>query len=74
MRKLETAGPGSGPAILELAREMNRTAAELDVATTRFEKRAEVVAGRDDRAVARRMKTHSDHMVRILRELVAMFR
>lgn len=74
MRKLETAGPGSGPAVLELAREMTRTAGELDVATTRFEKRAEAVSSRKDREVAARMKHHSDRMVTVLKELIAMFR
>ncbi len=74
MRKLETAGPGSGPAILELAREMHRTAGELDVATTRFEKRAEAVSSRKDREVAERMKHHTDKMVTVLKELITMFR
>ena len=74
MRKLEAAGPGSGPAILELAREMNRTVGELDVATTRFEKRAEAVSSRKDREVAERMKHHTDKMVPIVKELIAMFR
>jgi hypothetical protein len=74
MRRLEAAGPGSGPAVLELAREMTRTAGQLDVATTRFEKRAEAVSSRQDREVAERMKHHSDRMVTVLKELIAMFR
>ena len=33
MSKLDTEGRGSGPAILELAREMDRTARKLDAGT-----------------------------------------
>jgi hypothetical protein len=46
MRQLETAGRGSGRAVLDLAREMNRTARQLDAATAAFEKRAEAVSSR----------------------------
>lgn len=74
MRQLETAGRGSGPAVLELARQMNRTARQLDAATAAFEKRAEAVSSREDRAVAARMKNHADTMVKTLEQLVAMFR
>lgn len=74
MRKFEAAGRGSGPAVLELAREMNQTARQLDAATTNFEKRAEHVSSRQDRVVAERMKVHANNMVRTLEELVAMFR
>lgn len=74
MRKFESAGRGSGPAVLQLAREMNRTARELDAATINFEKRAEAVSSRQDRAVAARMKTHANNMVKTLEELIGMFR
>jgi hypothetical protein len=74
MRKLEMAGRGSGPVVLELAREMNRTARQLDAATATLEKRAEAVSSRQDRAVAERMKKHADTMVKTLGQLVAMFR
>jgi hypothetical protein len=74
MRKLESAGRGSGRAVLQLAREMNKTARELDGVTTNLEKRAEAVSSRQDRAVAARMKSHANNMVKTLEELVAMFR
>jgi len=74
MAKLDTAGRGSGPAILELAREMDRTARKLDVATGSLEQRAEAVSSREDRTVAERMRTHANAMVRTTDKLIALFR
>ena len=74
MSKLDTAGRGSGPAILQLAREMDQTARKLDVATGGLEQRAEAVSSREDRAVAERMRAHANAMVRTTDKLIALFR
>jgi hypothetical protein len=74
MNKLSGSGPGAGPAVFELAREMDRTARKLDSATGQLEKRAEAVAHKEDRAVAERMKTHADTMVKSVDRLAALFR
>ena len=72
LKGLETTGPGSGPAVLAQALELDRTARELDAATGRLEKRAAAAPARDDRQVAGRMKAHADAMVRASAELVGM--
>ena len=74
VNKLGAQGPGSGPAVLEVAREMDRTARQLDAATIRLEKRAETVSSSEDRTVAQRMKAHSDNMVRTVDKLISLFR
>jgi hypothetical protein len=74
MSKLETEGRGSGPAILQLAREMDQTVRKLDVATGSLEQRAKAVSSREDRAVAERMRAHANAMVRTTDKLLALFR
>jgi hypothetical protein len=74
MAKLDTAGRGSGPAILQLAREMDQTVRKLDVGTGGLEQRAKAVASGEDRAVAERMRTHANAMVRTTDRLLALFR
>jgi len=74
MKKLDTEGRGSGSAVLELAREMDRTVRQLDTGTGRLEQRARSVASTEDRTVAGRMKSHAAQMVKTVDQLIALFR
>jgi hypothetical protein len=74
IRQLDTAGRGSGPAILEAAREMDRTVRQLDAQTSRLQKHADAVSKAEGRVVAARMLTHANRMVKIVDQLIVMFR
>jgi hypothetical protein len=72
--QLDVAGTGSGPAILETAREMERASRQLSAQTGQLRKRADVIGTLDARNVADRMKGHADTMGRTADQVVTMFR
>ena len=72
--ELETAGPGSGPALRELAREMERTAREMRALTVRLDTRAEAGAPKDVRRVADRLNEQAGQIVRTIDRFAVMFR
>jgi hypothetical protein len=74
MTRLDKAGTGSGPAIREIAREMDREARELGAISGLLRKRADAVASTEDRRVADRLKGQADLMVKSIDKLAALFR
>ena len=72
--ELDGAGKGTGPAILDLARQMDRGTRQLVADTIQFEKHADVVGSGEARVIAKRMKLHSESMVRAVDKLIGMFR
>jgi hypothetical protein len=74
MIKLDNLGRGSGPAVIKLAGEMDRTARKLDAETGGLERRARAVSRQEDRTVAERMKVHSDAMVKTIDRLGTLLR
>ena len=72
--ELDGAGKGTGPAILDLARQMDRGTRQLVADTIQFEKRTDVVGSGEARVIAKRMKLHSESMVRAVDRLIGMFR
>jgi hypothetical protein len=74
MVRLERSGPGSGPAIRELAREMDREARELSAKSGVLRKRADTASSAEDQRVADRLKTQADLMVKSIDTLATLFR
>lgn len=74
MNTLTSAGRGSGPAVLQLAKDMDRVSRKLDVTTGELERRAKAVSKEGDRVVAARMKGHSDSLVKAIDKVIVMFR
>ncbi len=74
MNTLTSSGRGSGPAVLKLARDMDRVSRKLDVTTGELEKRAKAVSKDTDRAAAARMKGHADLLVKTIDKVIVMFR
>lgn len=74
MTELELSGPGSGPAMRDLAGQMGLTSRELKLGTDRLDQRAGRGATREVRRAADKMKAHADKMVKAVDKLVAVLR
>jgi hypothetical protein len=74
MTRLDRAGPGSGPAIRELAREMDHEARELSAISGLLRKRADAIASTEDQRVADRLKGQAELMVKSIDKLAGLFR
>jgi hypothetical protein len=74
MVRLDKAGPGSGPAVRELAREMDREARELSAMSGVLRKRADAVSSTEDQRVADRLKAQAELMVRSIDKMANLFR
>ncbi len=74
MTELELSGTGAGPAIRDLAGQMDLTSRELKLGTDRLDQRAGAGAPKEVRRAADKLKAHADRMVKTIDKVVAMFR